>query len=172
MTSLFNSKKPEKSPPAVLNDQFNKNHTDSTNDIPTTYERHFAYAAEIKFIIDRYITPVTVEFGSSESNNLVNIPVKHHKLFATLKILDPFISITINDTAFNYPGEFPMGTGYTENFDVIVNKEPHCPRFFVHHDIYSKIKLTALKFEDHDIMSTLQFLNKHMAKPQPCSNSS
>ena len=43
-----------------------------------------------------------------------------------------------------------MGTSYTENFDVIVDN---------HHEILSKIKLTALKFGDHNIMSTLQSLN-------------
>ena len=52
-----------------------------------------------------------------------------------------------------------MDTAYTENFDVIVDKKPHHPRFFVHPDIHSKIKLTALKFGDHNIMSTLQYLN-------------
>ena len=52
-----------------------------------------------------------------------------------------------------------MGTSYTENFDVIVDKKPRYPRFFVHHDIHSKLKLTALKFGDHNIMSTLQSLN-------------
>ena len=52
-----------------------------------------------------------------------------------------------------------MSTAYTENVDVIVDKKPRYPRFFVHHDIHSKIKLTALKFGDHNIMSTLQYLN-------------
>ena len=52
-----------------------------------------------------------------------------------------------------------MGNSYTENFDVIVDNKPCYPRFFVHHDIHSKLKLTALKFGDHNIMSTLQSLN-------------
>ena len=60
--------------------------------------------AEIIFINDRYIIPVTVEFGSSESDNSVNLPVKHRKLFAALKLLDPSLSITINNKAFSHPG--------------------------------------------------------------------
>ena len=52
-----------------------------------------------------------------------------------------------------------MGTAYTENFDVIVNKNPRYPHFFVHHNIHSKIKLIALKFGNYNIMSTLQSLN-------------
>ena len=153
MTSPSNSKKPDESPPAVQNDKSNT--TDSTNDPSTTYERHIVHAAEIKFINDRYITPVTVEFGSTESDISVNLPVNHRKLFAALKLLDPSLSITINDTTFNHPEKFPMGTAYTENCDVIVDKKPRYPHFLVHHDIHSKIKLSTLKFGDHNIMSTL-----------------
>ena len=129
---------------------------------PTTYKHHIAHATKIKFINDRYITPVTVEFGSSESDNSENLPVNHRKLFTTLKLFDSSLSITINDIAFNHPGKFPMGTEYTEHFAVIVNKKPRYPLFFVHHDIHSKIKLTVLKFRDHNIMSTLQSLNTRL----------
>ena len=48
-----------------------------------------------------------------------------------------------------------MDTAYTEVFEVITNKKPRYPRFLVHHDIHSKIKVRALKFEDHNIISTL-----------------
>ena len=113
----------------------------------------------INATLPTYVIPVTVQFGSSESDNSVKLPVKHRKLFAALKLLDSSLFITINDTAFNHPGEFSMGTAYTEHFDVIVDKKPRYPRFFVHNDIHSKIKLTALKFGDHSIMLTLQSLN-------------
>ena len=85
--------------------------------------------------------------------------MKYCKLFAALKLLDPSLSITINDTAINHPGELPISTAYTETFNVITDKKPRYPRFFVHHDIHSKIKLTALKFGYHNIMSILQSLN-------------
>ena len=84
----------------------------------------------MKFINNRYVTPVTIEFGSSILDNSVNLPVKHHTLFATRKLLDPFISITINDITINHPGEFPIGTTYTENFKVITPPSP--AHFFVH----------------------------------------
>ena len=126
---------------------------------PTTYERHITHAAEIKFINDRYITSVTVEFGSSKSDNSVNFSVKHRKLFTVLTLLDPSLSITINDTTFNHPGELSTDITYTENFDVIVDKKLRYLCFFVHHDIHSKIKLTTLKLGNHNIMSTLQSLS-------------
>ena len=129
MTSPSNSKKPDGSLPTVQHDQSNINHTDSKNDPSTTYECHIAHATEIKFINDRYITPVTVKFGSSESDNAVSLPAKHRKLFAALKCFDPSLSITINDTTLNHPGESPMGIAYTENFDVIVDKKPRYPHF-------------------------------------------
>ena len=63
-------------------------------------------------------------------------------MFAALKLLDPLLPITINDTTINHPGESPMGTTYTEPFEVITGKKPCYPRFFVYHEIHSKIKLT------------------------------
>ena len=65
----------------------------------------------------------------------------------------------MNDIVINHPGKFPMGTAYTKNFNVITDKKPPYPRVFVHHDIHSKIKVTALKFGDHNIMSILQLFN-------------
>ena len=159
MNPPSNPKNHDATSPSTQNDQIHQTPNSSTTDLPSTYDRKISHAAEVKFINDRYVTPVTVEFGSSDSDSSVNLPVKHRKLFAALKLLDPSLSITINNITYNHPGEFPMGTTYTENFDVIVDKKPRYPRFFVHHDIQSKLKLTALKFGDHNIMSTLQSLN-------------
>ena len=159
MNPPSNPKNHDATPSAIQDDQINQTTTFSTKDSSPIYERRIAHATEIKFINNRYVTPVTVELGSSDSENSVNLPVKYRKLFLVLKILDPSLSITINDTTFNHPGEFSMGTSYTENVEVIVDKKPRYPRFFVHHEINSKIKLTALKFGDHNIMSTLQSLN-------------
>ena len=52
---------------------------DSTPPTPTNYERIIAHAAEVKFISNRYTTPITFELGSSELKNSVNLPVKHRK---------------------------------------------------------------------------------------------
>ena len=53
-----------------------------------------------------------------------------------------------------------MGTAYTETFDIIIGKKkPQYPRFFVHHEIHSKIQVLPLKFGEHKIMLTLQSLN-------------
>ena len=102
------------------------------------YEPQIAHATEIKFINDRYVFSITVEFGSSGSDNSVNFPVKNRTLFAALKFLDPSLSVTIKDITINYPGELPMGTKYTENVEVITDKKSRYPYFFVHHEIYSK----------------------------------
>ena len=80
------------------------------------------HAVEIKFVNDRYITPVSAKSGSSDADNSENLPVKHRKLFAALKRLDPSISITINDITINHPGEFPRGTVHTDTFGVITDK--------------------------------------------------
>ena len=82
----------------------------------------------MKCVKDRYVNPVTVKVGSSDSDNSVNLPVKHQKIFAALKVFDPSISITINDTTINHPVEFPMCTMYTYTFDVITDKKLRFPR--------------------------------------------
>ena len=93
-----------------MNNPIKATPTSPTTPTPRAYERQIAHVAEIKFINERYVTPVTAEFDSSESDNYVYLSVKHRKLFAALKLLDSTLSITISDTTINYLGEFPMGT--------------------------------------------------------------
>ena len=95
---------------------------------PPIYEHQITHAAEIKFINDRYITPVTIELGSSNPDNSINLPMEQQKIFAALKILDPSFSITINVTTINRPREFPMGIDYTK-YQIITDKKPRFPRF-------------------------------------------
>ena len=130
MNSPSNPVNPDETPPKTQNDQSNKNSNSSINDLPPIYDHQIAHTVEMKFVNDRYVTPVTAKFGSSDSDNSVNLPAKHRELFATLKLLDPSISITINDTTINHPGESPMGAAYTDIFDVINNKKQRFPRFY------------------------------------------
>ena len=45
----------------------------------STYDCQIAHDTEIKFINNRYVTPVTVEFGNSDSDNSEYLHVKHRK---------------------------------------------------------------------------------------------
>ena len=83
--------------------------TDSTPPSPTNYQHIIAHAAEPKFINNRYTTPITVEFGSSESENFVNLPVKHRKFFIEIKLLDPSTSITIKRQSHHKPSSISDG---------------------------------------------------------------
>ena len=112
----LNRKNHDAIPPTTQNGQSNKITNSFIHDIPPTYECQIARATEIKFIYDRYAIPVIIEFDTSDSNNSVIITVKHLKLFAALKILDPSFSIITNDTTINYPRKFPIGIEYTETF--------------------------------------------------------
>ena len=144
-------------PPPPENGEIPKS-PDSTSPTFTNLERIIAHAAEVKFINNRYTTQITVEFGSSESENSINLPVKNRKIFLAIKLLDPSTSITIKDKVIANPKEFPMGTEYTEYFDVITDKKTKFPRFFVQHDIHSTLTVSAMKYSNHNIMSTLQSL--------------
>ena len=121
MSSSRNPKTPLRTPNHLNIEEF-LIPSDSTPPTPTNYELIIAHAAEVKFINNRYTTPITVEFGSSESENSVNLPVKHRKILIAIKLLNPAASITIKDKFIANPKEFPMGTKYTEHFDVITDK--------------------------------------------------
>ena len=104
MTSPSNSKLPDEDFPTIKNYQHNKSPVYLNNDPLHTYAPKIALAAEIKFINDRYVFSINVEFGSSESDNSVNFPVKNRTLFAALKFLDPSLSVAIKDIIINHLG--------------------------------------------------------------------
>ena len=118
----------------------------STPPTPTNYERIISHASEVRFINNRYTTPITVEFGSSESKNSVTLPIKYRKIFFVVKILDPLTFITIKVKVITNPLEFPMGTEYTELFDVITDQNIKFPLFFVHHDLHSTLNVSTMKY--------------------------
>ena len=85
MSSLRNPSQPdETSTPPKMAECF----PDDTSN-QDYHNRDVAHAAEVKYKNNRYITPVNVEFGSTESDSTVNIASKHRKLFAAIKRLDP-----------------------------------------------------------------------------------
>ena len=91
--------------------------SDIPKDTPNQHyhNRDVAHAAAVKYENNRYITPVNVEFGSNDSDSTVNIASKHCKLFAAIKILDPFAKIiTDDDTVIQHPKEFLMWADYAK----------------------------------------------------------
>ena len=128
----------------------------------TNYERLIALASEVKFINNLYITPITVEFGSSQSENSVNLPIKHRNIFIATKLLDPSVSVTTKDKVITSPLEFPIGPEYIESFDVITDQNTKFRCFFVLHDLHSTLNLSVMKYSDHNIMSKSQSFHTWM----------
>ena len=133
------------------------------SDIPDdTYNQYYhnydvAQVAEVKYENNRYITPVNVEFGSTESDSTVNIASKHSKLFAAIKLLDPSAKIiTDDDTVIHHLKEFPTGADYATKFTIINDRKAQFPRFFVRHVIDSTRIVSSMKYGDDNIMTTLQ----------------
>ena len=133
------------------------------SDIPDdTYNQYYhnydvAQVAEVKYENNWYITPVNVEFGSTESDNTVNIASKHRKLFVVIKLIDPSAKIiTDDDTVIHHPKEFPMEADYATKFTIINDRKSCFPRFFVRHVIDSTRTLLSMKHGDDNIMTTLQ----------------
>ena len=52
-----------------------------------------------------------------------------------------------------------MDIEYTDTFQVIIDKRPRFPRFFVHHELHSKISVSTLKYDNYNIVLTLQSIS-------------
>ena len=132
--------------------------SDIPKDTPNQHyhNRDVAHAAAVKYENNRYITPVNVEFGSNDSDSTVNIASKHRKLFAAIKILDPFAKIiTDDDTVIQHPKEFLMWADYAKKITIINDRKARFPRFFVLHVIDSTRTVSSMKYGDDNIMTTL-----------------
>ena len=93
MNSPPNPKNPNATSPPTKNDDPTIIDTQLPKDPEPNRERLIVNTGEIKFVNNRYITLVAIEFGSSDSESTVNI--KNRKLFAAIKLLDPSATITI-----------------------------------------------------------------------------
>ena len=131
-------------------------YTTKNNQLSQTMNDSSHMPQRLFFINNRYTNPVTIDFDSFDSDNTVNLQVKHRKIFIAIKLLDLSASTTMNDKVITNHVELHMGTAYTETFDVITDKNTKFPRTLVHHDLHSTLNVSAMKYGDHNIMSTLQ----------------
>ena len=63
------------------------------------YECIIVHATEIKFEINRNTTHTTIEFGTTDFDESVNLTVRHRTIFTTIKFLDTLASIVIGTEA-------------------------------------------------------------------------
>ena len=78
-------------------------------------DRMIKHATEIKFVKDRYTTPIIVEFGSplKSGNNTINIASIHCQIFTAMKLLDSSLKIITQDgRIIEHPKYFPTGNEY------------------------------------------------------------
>lgn len=70
-----------------------------------------------------HTTPVTLKSNNNELGTTVNVASKDRKVFAAIKILDPFISsINVNITISTHPDEFPRAD-YLHAFKLVSDKK-------------------------------------------------
>ena len=94
------------------------------------HNRDVAHAEEVNYEKNRYITPINVEFGSTESDSTVNIASKYRKLFTAIKVLDPSAKIiTDDDTVIHHPKEFPWELIMQQNSQLSTIAQPDFPVF-------------------------------------------
>ena len=124
-------------------------------------DRMIKHATEIKFVKDRYTTPIIVEFGSplKSGNNTINIASIHCQIFTAMKLLDSSLKIITQDgRIIEHPKDFPTGNEYKKHFP---NTTEELDRFkskkiFTRHKIESSLKLNQFKHGDENIMATLR----------------
>ena len=81
-------------------------------------DRMIKHETEIKFVKDRYTTPMIVEFSSQlkSGNNTINIAFIHCKIYAAMKILDQSLKIIIQAVKiYEHPKDFPTRNEYKKN---------------------------------------------------------
>ena len=78
------------------------------------YDRMIKFTTEVKFVKNRYTTPVTIEFSSSlkMGGNTINVVVVHHKIFAGMKLLDPFVKFVSETKVFKHSKDFTTDNEY------------------------------------------------------------
>ena len=84
-----------------------------------TRDRMIKDATEIKFVKDRYTTPMIVEFSSplKSASNTINIASIHCKIFTAMKLLDSSLKIITQDgRIIEHPKTFPTGNEYKNIF--------------------------------------------------------
>ena len=82
-------------------------------------DRIIKHATEIKFVKDRYTTPMIIEFSSplKTGNNTINIASIHCKIFAAMKLLESSLKIiTQDERIIENPKNFPTGNEYKKHF--------------------------------------------------------
>ena len=82
-------------------------------------DRMIKYSTEMKFVKDRYITPVTVEFNLplKSSDNTINIAPMHCNIFIVMRILDFSVKfITQDDKVFEHANDFSTENECKMNF--------------------------------------------------------
>ena len=82
-------------------------------------DRMIKHATEIKFVKDRYITPIIVEFSSplKSGNNTINIASIHCQIFTAMKLLDSSLKIITQDgRIIEHPKDFSTGNEYKKTF--------------------------------------------------------
>ena len=82
-------------------------------------DRMIKHATEIKFVKDRYTTPMIVEFSSllKSGSNTINIASIHCKILTAMKLLDSSLKIITQDgRIIEHPKKFPTGNEYKKHF--------------------------------------------------------
>ena len=114
--------------------------------------------------IQRFLTPIKLEFVVAASQTAFNLAKAHHEVLKLLKDKDPTLGVVPSkDTkaTFKDMNQFPANDkAYNEKFDHAVQKEPtEARKILVCHSLLTNLKFSDLKFQN------VQEQNLHQVQP-------
>ena len=127
MTLTHNKAKPGAAPSIVEN--FKTPQSDSRKPPPEQwfYNCDVTHVAEVNFVKNRYMTPVTIAFDTPKSKFIVNISSKYQHIFTTTKIFAPSTNIITNNNII--PKSFKRVQITPSNSRLSTTVNPTSPRF-------------------------------------------
>ena len=123
-----------------------------------------AHGADNTTKIQRYSTPVKLEFVVAASQTAFNLVKAHQEIIKLLQDKDPTLEIVPSKdgkATFNDIKKFPANEkDYNEHFDHAVQKEPtEARKILVRHSLLTNLKFSDLKFQNAKLMEHM-FKNK------------
>ena len=111
----------------------------------------------IKLVNNRYEIPTILKFTLSPFNFTINITKRHVAVFATIKIVDPSVTvISPQGTIFHHHKDFPSNQNLKDECLVISNSpNTRNPHIYVSHTLNSSLTVNNMKFDEKNIIGTL-----------------
>ena len=124
------------------------------NDDNTKLDRTLQLATPSVIVNKRITTPVTLELRITHGSSNLNVARAHRNIFISIKMKDPTLKITSNETVIDTELQFPDGNDYTNVFTKLI-KCPKTSRVYISHKTESAKSIAELKYGNNKEMTNI-----------------